>query len=516
MSLEEPLLKPEQSFENPTLNIDNNINDNFIIKLYYYYIHKGYYNIISTQVVNILTTLFLFSFIIFLFNCIDYNGLFTMYDTGYLSDYIKWSDFFELDIISWICVIIFLFFIFCKVLSLFDDVKTFYKIKKYYNKKLLITDSQIISIQWSDVLDKIKMYENDDIDIYVISSIIMAKDNYLIALLDNEVIKLSFMTALMEWNLKYCIIHHIFNKNKLRTSLFEEKDEFKKGIQNKLRIVSIFNFICMPLIFILFTFYTIFKYGEDFYNKPDTIFSRNWSLLSKWKYRLYNETYHLFHDRINNSIEPSNNYINQFPNKILETFSKLIVFILSSLFILMLFLTLVNENLLMNLYVTSHRPILWYIGILGTVIAINKKLIKEKLIYHPKKYFNEITEYITLPDDWEDNSDKIEIKQKFIKTFNFQLVLLIKDIFYILMSPFDLWELSYHIDEIVEFISQNTIYEKNVGYICSFSAFRKIRHHNPNLLDKKTFNSFKYFDIKYPDWLNKKNNFSSFSINIIN
>ena len=63
MSLEEPLLKPEQSFENLTLNIDNNINDNFIIKLYYYYIHKGYYNIISTQVVNILTTLFIFSFI---------------------------------------------------------------------------------------------------------------------------------------------------------------------------------------------------------------------------------------------------------------------------------------------------------------------------------------------------------------------------------------------------------------------------------------------------------------------
>ena len=64
------------------------IKDSFILKIYYYYVHKGYYNIISTQLVNILTTLFLYTFIVFLFNCVNYDGLLKMHEVDKLGNYI--------------------------------------------------------------------------------------------------------------------------------------------------------------------------------------------------------------------------------------------------------------------------------------------------------------------------------------------------------------------------------------------------------------------------------------------
>ena len=50
-------------------------NDNDLIKIYNYFNYKGYYNIVSIQVINLLTTLFLYFMFLFLVLCIDYQGL---------------------------------------------------------------------------------------------------------------------------------------------------------------------------------------------------------------------------------------------------------------------------------------------------------------------------------------------------------------------------------------------------------------------------------------------------------
>ena len=132
----------------------------------------------------------------------------------------------------------------CKILSLIDDIKSYYSIKQFYNNEIYISDSQLISIKWEKVVECLQNYVSDtNIDIYTVSNKIMAKDNYMILLVDNDIINLNFMTHLMEWNIKYCIIHHIFDdKNKLKPTIFSDRKEFIHGINKKLKIVSIFNF----------------------------------------------------------------------------------------------------------------------------------------------------------------------------------------------------------------------------------------------------------------------------------
>ena len=56
------LLESEEGYlDQGSIDIDTT-KDDFIIKLYRYYIHKGYYNIITTQLVNLLTSIFFLYF----------------------------------------------------------------------------------------------------------------------------------------------------------------------------------------------------------------------------------------------------------------------------------------------------------------------------------------------------------------------------------------------------------------------------------------------------------------------
>jgi hypothetical protein len=504
----------------PLIDSHNTIlKDSFILKLYYYYIHRGYYNLVSTQIVNLLTTIFLYTFIVFLFNCVNYSGLFGLEEKGYLSDYIIWDKFFHFDTLGWFCFVLFCIFIFCKVLSLVDDIINYYPIKRYYNKRLFISDSQIISVKWIYILNKVKSITDDqNLDIYLVTNKIMAQDNYMISLIDKGIITPIYMTKLMEWNIKYTIIQTLFNdKNKINEELFNDNEKFHNQIKTKIRIVSFFNFIFMPLIFIFVTFYSICKYGEMIYNKPELINSRNWTLLSKWKFREYNELYHLFHERLNNSNLAANDYVKQFPSKILETFSKLIVFILSSLFLFMLFLTLVNENLLINLQVSESRPILWYMGILGTFIAISKGFIIDKYNFYPKEKLIKVKESIdAIPDEWIESANKLYIKKQFCCMYEYQISGLLKEMFYILIMPFELWFLSYKTKEIVDFVVDHTEYDIKLGYICSLASFSKRENIQNDYADKKTISSFKNFIEEYDDWFKNKVESNSIRINIIN
>ena len=231
-----------EEHETDSLINDEQIKDTFLIKLYYYYIHKGYYNIISTQIVNIIITIFLYTFILFLVNCIDYIGLFQLDTKANISNYINWDNLLNLNIFGWFCFGILIIFLICRILSLLDDMITYLKIRKYYNTRLYITDSQLVSIDWSLIVNKLsEITECKYINVYTVSSKVMAKENFLISLIDNKIITLDYMTKLMEWNILFCVINTIFTNNKINLNLYQDSTQLNKLIKIKLKAVSLFN-----------------------------------------------------------------------------------------------------------------------------------------------------------------------------------------------------------------------------------------------------------------------------------
>ena len=297
----------------------------------------------------------------------------------------------------------------------------------------------------------------------------------MISLFDNNILEFKYLTTLMEWNIYYCIIQKIFNdESKISYEFISNNEKYIKEIKNRIMFVSLLNFIFMPVILIFLIFYAIFNYGEKFYSKPSFIVSYSWTNIGKWKLRDYNELYHNFHERLSRAKGPSKEYMSQFYNKTLETFSGLIVFITSSIFIVLIALSFINENILVNLYV-SNKPILWYVTVLGAIITIFKSLIKDKMVCYSKVKMEEIKTHLDyIPIEWIENSGNKDTYKEFNKLFAYNIQNILLNIVYTILIPFELCKIYFKVEKIVYFLSNNSIKHPIMGYVCKYSLFENV------------------------------------------
>jgi autophagy-related protein 9 len=470
------------------------LKSDFINKMYYYYLKRGFFNIISTEIVNALISLFTISFIIFLYRCVDYHGIFDIKqnDIVHFSDYINLSYFFKLHWLIWVLVINYCIYLVCKIIGIFDSIVMYRKIRNFYRDTLCIPEWMIQTIKWEEIVNKLYLkYHNNTLNVYNIANRINIQDNYMVSIIDNDIIKLDCITNLMEWNLTYCILHKIFNdESKIHTDIFHNKEKYIESIKSRLKFVSVLNFIFMPFILIFIIFLNFFEYGATFYNKPSSIISYTWTKKGKWIIRDYNELYHNFHERLKKAEKPSIEYRNQFPNKLLETLLEFIVFTISSLFITLLILSFANENILVNLYLHG-RSILWYLTIFGSVLTFCKALITNKIICYPQEKMIEIKKYIDcVPDHWIENSHSKETKKEFNSLFEYKISNIIRNICYTILVPFQMWNIYFKVDSIVTFIVDNSVKHHIMGYICKDSIFDNIET-NTNLKTRQSYINFK-------------------------
>ena len=86
-------------------NSDIYTNRKFIKQLYFYYKNKGIKNILLSQLVNILISIFLFVLILFLFNSLDIVNLLKIDDYTKLTTFIDWKNLFKFNIFL-ICLLL--------------------------------------------------------------------------------------------------------------------------------------------------------------------------------------------------------------------------------------------------------------------------------------------------------------------------------------------------------------------------------------------------------------------------
>lgn len=482
---------------------DYYLDSGFMNKLYFYYLNNGYSNIITSQISNVLINIFTVGFVLFITKCIDYNKLISIKEDTGLSEIIDFGEFFQLDLFYWILLILFLVYSFCKVLSIIDDIISFKETKKLYNENLKIKDSELHGYKWNKILKKLKnYYNNDEIDAYLINNKIMTKDNYMIGLIDQNIIQFDHLTKLMEWNIMYCVVMYIFDDNlKIKKNLTCDGKIHSEKIKLRLRIVSLVNFVLMPFIFIFLIFFNLFEYCEKFYNSPKLINSRSFTLLAKWKFRYYNELFHDFKIRIDSGSDKAKIYMDQFHSKFVENLARFLIFLLSSLFTILIIFSILNENILLHLYITPEKTALWYIGIIVTAITLLKGLVNEKIIFYPKEKMKELRGDLQyLPQRFEADNDVIKIKKEFSNYFQYKVVILIKDLYYTLLVPFDLYKISYDVDRIVYFYQKNTLRHNKIGRTFKLSLFDNIFGLQNQRGDDKTVHSFNNFKHVYEDW----------------
>lgn len=484
-------------------DLKNKINiDDKLKKIYNYYIFQGYNNIISIQILNLLSTIFLVSLLGFLFNCVDYRGIYHIKnEEEEFKNYIYFKNLFRLNLFGYILLFIFFIYIFIRILTIFDDLYSYRKIKNFYRNKLKIRTKQLLLLKWNDIVDKIKLEFGNEYNVYNVNSIILKKENLFIALCNTKL--LNFMVSkLMEWNLTYCIINNVYkycseNNLEIRNNKIRiiNRDKLKNIITNHFIILALLTYLFMPILFIYIFFFSFLKYGEKYYNNPKKFISKHYRVSEKWKLRYYNELRHEFDERMTISLKYVKDYLDSFKSKISETVIKFFVFVSSSFFIVLIVLSIYNEHILLNLNISNGRPVLWYLGILGSVIAIGKSIVKDNLIEVDNKY-DKLKNYNRLLD-LNVNCNNDELKKNNLNSFiSYQIIILFKESLSVLIVPYLLLYLCNYVDSILDECENELMFDEKLGLIIRNSNFRLLNENSK----KKSLISFDEFRKKYPEW----------------
>ncbi|CAG8436237.1 8030_t:CDS:10 [Ambispora gerdemannii] len=517
------------------VNVEN--FDLFFEQVYSYYLGKGKYCILLSRFLNILTLAFVIGFSTFLIGCVNYSNL---------RPNTKISEIIEPQCISRLSGLMKLFlmlsscFLLQQIVRLIFDVRRLTDTYHFFVELLKIPDEDMQTVTWQRIVNQIIQIRDNNpttshqirhvtqpqqrLDAHTIANRIMRQENYLIAMINKDILNLSvpipflgkqqMLTKIIEWNLSFCILDFVFNEegqfsprfvkdvNKKNVDIKAVKKDLSDELRRRFIFMAYINLIFAPFIVVYLLMYFFFRYFEEYYRNPSSINSRQWSPFAKWKFREFNELPHLFKLRLNNSHEPAMKYINQFPKEKSVLIARFVSLVAGSFAAILFLATLID------LEISPERPILFYAGIFGIIFEISRGMVPDDhSVFDAEKIMREVAEYTHyLPDDWRKKLHSNLVREEFSKLFEMKIVLFIQELLGVIFTPFSL-------QAIVDFFFKCTIHVDGVGYVCSFAVFDFKKHGNvkygaPAEVDNEYYlskegkmeKSFLNFKANNPDW----------------
>jgi autophagy-related protein 9 len=220
--------------------------DDFFSKVYKYFYEKGFWNILLQRLIKLITVLFVIVFSAAMFIFLNWAELWACSqqeckDVSVLRIPQELSNFHMVVLVFEGAFSCYWFVTFVQYVY---EIGGLLKIKHFFNNDLGISESDIQTILWSELVDKIvKVQETIPIsrvkaklDERDIVNLIMRKENYLIAFLNKKVVDLRLpffgskpiLTETLLWNLRY-IISSMFDENfYIKESIVSSPNEYVK------------------------------------------------------------------------------------------------------------------------------------------------------------------------------------------------------------------------------------------------------------------------------------------------
>lgn len=472
--------------------------------MYAFYQGSGYYGILMGRICNLLLILFLVNFTLFLAYCVDWSFIHrpaTAASHPTLAGVASWAGLWRM---SWI---VFLLVITCYGIFIWQFVRIFQglddlnRMRRFYTCLLGIAEDQIAATDFGEIVDKVAQLHQEHpigsvarLDAHDISNRIMRKENYLIAIFNKDVFNLNLplfslrpslaLTKTMEWNLSFCILNFFFdNQCTVRKGLLKDirKDKLSQDLQRRLILMGLINLILAPVILLFMVAFFVFRHGEELYRNPRMIGMRHYTTAARWKFREFNELPHYFNQRLANSYRKAAKFMDQSQSSRWTSVARLISFIAGSLTVVLLAITIANEDLLMHFELTSGKSVIWYLGLFGAVLAISRSMVPDwNKASDPAKLMADIAEYTHyMPKHWRGKLYTEQVRAEFAEMFDFKVTMFCHELLGVLFTPFILmFSLPKCSDRLVEFFREFTVEVDGLGYVCSFALFDFKRHGN--------------------------------------
>lgn len=404
---------------------------------------------------------------------------------------------------------LFTFFWIVKGFQYLLDIRRLRHMHDFYHYLLEIPDTDIQTISWQDIVGRLmslrdanpataagvserhrKFMGNQStqrMDAHDIANRLMRKENYLIALFNKDILDLTLpvpflrnrqlFSKTLQWNLNLCILDYVFNDQGQVRPLFL-KDTHRRalsdGLKRRFLFAGVMNVLCAPFIVIYFMMLYFFRYFTEYQKNPSQLSSRQYTPLAEWKFREFNELWHLFQRRINMSYPFASRYVDQFPKDKIIQISRFVAFVTGALASVLALASVVDPELFLGFEITPDRTVLFYLGIFGTIWAVARGAVpEENLVFDPEFALNSVIEYTHYrPAQWRGRLHSDEVRKEFAMLYQMKVVMFLEEILSIIFTPFVLWfSLPNCSDRLVDFFREFTVHVDGLGYVCSFAVF---------------------------------------------
>ncbi|KIW11330.1 hypothetical protein PV08_10630 [Exophiala spinifera] len=479
--------------------------DNFLLDVYNYYLCHGFWSMLLMRFFNLITVAFVVGFSLFLTQCIDYQeikGSTKMSEIliprcaskmGFIPNALLWISSFV-----WLWNLVLSFF----------DIFRLRQMHDFYLYLLDIPETEIQSISWQEVVSRLmalrdsnptitstfrkpggylRSQDKQRMDAHDIASRLMRRENYMIAMMNKDLLDLTLpipflrnrklFTRTLEWNIELCIMDFVFNRKGQVRPLFL-KDTHRKSLSDALRK----RFITMGIVSLVFAPFLagfaltkhFFQNFNEYQKNPAQIGSREYTRFAQWKFREFNELYHLFQRRINMSYPFATRYLNQFPkDKTIQT-AKFVSLVSGAVVSVLGLATILDQENFLNFEVTPGRTTIFYIGIFGSIWAVARGLLPDdNMVYDTTFSIQEVIEFTHyVPAHWEGRLHTVDVKDEFSQFYQMKVVIFLEEVLSMIFTPFVLWfSLPKCSERIIDFFREFTVHVDGIGYVCSFAEF---------------------------------------------
>ncbi|UKZ87504.1 autophagy protein atg9 [Trichoderma asperellum] len=480
--------------------------DSFMRDVYDYYEGGGMWCIMCANALWLLETLFVAVLLTFLTQCVNYSSIPHSHS---LSKVViprctqKMSGWWALGI--WF----YSFFFIWKSVQYFFEIRRLLFVREFFIVLLEIPEQDMQTISWQDVVARIMTLRDQNprtaadipqnlrrfigsqskerLDAHDIANRLMRKENYLIAMINKDLLDLSLpfpflrgrqlFSKTMEWYLHYCILDMAFNElGQVQQDFLraERRGILSQKLKQRFYFAGFLNLLFAPIVLAYVIIVYFFTYYNEYQKDPKLAAARKYTSLAEWKFREFNELPHIFYERLHMSFPFATRYIDQFPKRMTEEIARSIAFMSGALTAILAVCTLLDSELFLSFEITKDRTALFYLGIFGGIWAITRGMVSEEsTVFNPEYALRNVVEYTHyMPDHWQGRLHSFEIKQEFSELYKMKVVIFLEEVLGIITTPLLLLlSLPKCSDQIVDFFREFTVHVDGLGYVCSFAVF---------------------------------------------
>ncbi|KAG8486863.1 hypothetical protein CXB51_020372 [Gossypium anomalum] len=517
--------------------------DLFFERLYSYYCEKGLWCIIIKWIVELLSVGFTICFSGFFLLFVDWNGLHNAkcgmdaVESGTkpcdlakeaLHEHPLTPLTLSKAIVAGYLVLFSVYWVFC-FLRFFAQLKDTLGIQHFFYNSLHITDSEIQTMPWAAILEKVVRLQSSsqlcvvkDLSTHDVVMRLVRKENYFIGMLNKGVLAFPISPWVPGAGPTVKFGSGGTRHRLILTKNFCVRRDFitnPRTLKKRLIIVGLTMLLLSPFLVIFMLVYLFLRHAEQFYNHPSTASSRRWSNLSKWMFREFNEVEHLFRHRINSSVMHASEYLKQFPSPVISIIAKFISFVSGGFAAVLIIIAFVEESLLEgHVIFSSFHPFEFFyflFPIFGTITAISRAAVADELlVLDPRGAMSMVVQHTHyMVKRWRGKENIETVRIEFETLYQYTGMILLEEMASIFLTPLLLlFVVPKQVDDILQFIADFTIDVEGVGHVCSFSAFDFQNHGNskygsPHNVPRaqrssqgKMEKSFLSFQSSYPLW----------------